>query len=166
MVWWLMVGILVCDSSSAWHRLPRLGSVLVLSAVAVILVNAGSSIRNDRLYDQALGSATHSEAYERLEGAASHRPFDDLSYALMGSVLSRTPDVPLVRRGIERLRDGVRYNEGNELVHLALIDAQMQAFRLTRDVDSASDAARDATELIRMQHANGDAYLKRGMTCV
>ena len=161
-VWWLMVGILVCDSSSAWRRLPRIGSVLMLSAVAVILANAGSSIRNDRLYDQALGSATHSEAYERLERAASHRPSDDLSYVLMGNVLARTPDVPLVRRGIERLRDGVRYNEGNELVHLALIDAQMQAFRLTGDVDSASDAARGATELIRTQRANGDAYLKRG----
>ena len=38
----------------------------------------------------------------------------------------------------------------------------MQAFRLTGDVDSASDAARGATELIRTQRANGDAYLKRG----
>ena len=162
MVWWLMVGILVCDSSSASGRLPRVGSVLMLSAVAVILVNAGSSIRNDRLYDQALGSATHSEAYERLERAASHRPSDDLSYILMGSVLARTPDVPLVRRGIERLHEGARHNRGNELVHLALIDAQMQAFRLTGDGDFASDAARGATELIRTQRANGDAYLKRG----
>ena len=162
MVWWLMVGILVCDASIAGRGLPRVGSVLMLSAVTVMLANAGSSIRNDHLYDRALTSATHSEAYEHLERAASHRPFDDLSYILMGNILSRVPDVPVVQRGIGRLREGVQYNAGHDLVHLALIDAQLQAFRLTRDTAFASDAFHVATELIQTQHANGDAYLKRG----
>ena len=162
MVWWLMVGILVADASTAVRSLPRFASLLMLSAAMVLLANAGSSIRNDRIYDQALSSTSVFEAYELLEKAASHRPFDDLSYILMGNLLARAPDVRLVQRGIDRLREGAQYNAGNELVHLALLDAQLQAYRLTRDSTFASDAIRGATELIRTQDANGDAYLKRG----
>ena len=161
-VWWLMVGILLSDSSAAVRGMPRVGAVLMLSAAAVILVNAGSAVRNDRTHERALASATLLEAYEHLEAAASHRPFDDLSYILMGDVLSRTPDALVVQRGIERVKLGTEHNAGNELVHLALIDAQLHAFRLSRNEAFASDAIGGATELIRLQHANGDAFLKRG----
>ena len=161
-VWWLMVGILVGDSDMAVHRLPRIAGVLMLSAAAVLVVNAASSARNDRLYDQALASTTFSRAYERLEQAASHRPFDDLSYVLIGDVVSRAPNALVVQRGIERIQEGLRFNAGNELVHLALLDAQLQAFRLTEIDAFASDALAAATELTDTQPANGDAYLKRG----
>ena len=162
MVWWLMVGILVADASTAVHSLPRFAGLLMLSASTVLIVNAGSAIRNDRIYDQALRSTSTIEAFELLENTASHRPFDDLSYILMGNVLARTPAVRVVERGIDRLHEGIQYNVGHELVHLALIDAQLQAYRLTENTAFASDAIRDATELVRTQRANGDAYLKRG----
>ena len=162
MVWWLMVGILVADSGAA-RRMPSLVAALVLSAATVLAVNAGSAIHNDRVLERARGSATAVEAFGLLEEAAAHRPFDDLSYILMGDVLTRTSDVNVVRRGIERIRHGVRHNEGNELVALALIDAQTQAYRLTSHGAFASGAHHDAAELIRAQPANGDAYLKRGV---
>ncbi len=162
MVWWLMVGVLAADSGVA-RRLPIVVAALMLSAATVLVVNAGSSIRNDRLYERALGSATAVEAFGLLEEAASHRPFDDLSYILMGDVLTRTSDASVVGRGIDRIRRGMQRNEGNELVALALIDAQMQAHRLTSDGAFALSAHRDAAELIRAQPANGDAYLKRGV---
>ena len=162
MVWWLMVGILVSDSGIAVRRLPRMIGVLLVSAAAVLLVNAASSARNDRLYDRAAASATTMEAFQHLDEAASHRPFDDLSYVLIGDVVSRTPDLLVVRRGIERIEEGARYNAGNELVSLALLDAQLQAFRLTEIDAFASDARASASELISTQRANGDAYLKRG----
>ena len=161
-VWWLMVGILVSDSDVAMRSLPRITGVLMVSAAAVLLVNAVSSARNDRLYDRALASATHVEAYQHLEEAASHRPFDDLSYVLIGDAVSRAPNALVVQRGIEQIHKGTRFNPGNELVHLALLDAQLQAFRLTGIEAFASDARADATELVRTQQANGDAYLKRG----
>lgn len=162
MVWWLMVGILVSDSGIAVRRLPRMIGVLLVSAAAVLLVNAASSARNDRLYHRAAASATALEAFQHLEEAASHRPFDDLSYVLIGDVASRAPDLLVVRRGIERIEEGARYNAGNELVSLALLDAQLQAFRLTEIDAFASDARASASELISTQRANGDAYLKRG----
>lgn len=161
-LWWLMVGILVCDSDVAVLRLPRIAGVLMVSAAAVLVVNAASSARNDRLYDRALASTTFNGAYERLEQAASHRPFDDLSYVLIGDVVSRAPNALIVQRGIERVEEGLRFNAGNELVHLALLDAQLQAFRITEIDAFASDAHAAATELIGTQPANGDAYLKRG----
>lgn len=162
-VWWLMVGILVADSDIAERRPPRIVGVVMVSAAAVLLVNAASSARNDRLYDRAVASATHIEAFHHLEQAASHRPFDDVSYVLIGDVASRAPDALVVQRGIERIKEGIRLNPGNELVHLALLDAQLQAFRLTGIDAFASDARADAAELIRTQRANGDAYLKRGV---
>ena len=161
-VWWLMVGILVSDSDIKVRGLPRMAGVLMVSAAAVLLVNAASSVRNDRLYDRALASTAHVEAYRHLEEAASHRPFDDLSYVLIGNVVSRAPDALVAQRGIEQIREGTRFNAGNELVHLALLDAQLQTFRLTGIDAFASDARADATELIGDQRANGDAYLKRG----
>ena len=161
-VWWLMVGILVSDSDIAVRGLPRIAGVLMMSAAAVLVVNAASSARNDRLYDRALASTTFSDAYERLEQTASHRPFDDLSYVLIGDVASRAPNALVVQRGIERIEEGLRFNAGNELVHLALLDAQLQAFRITEIDAFASDAHAAATELIGTQPANGDAYLKRG----
>ena len=162
MVWWLMVGILVGDSDIAVRRLPRIAGVLMVSAAAVLLVNAASSARNDRLYDRAVASATFSGAYQHLEQAASHRPFDDLSYVLIGDVVSRAPNALVVQRGIEQIKEGARFNAGNELVHLALLDAQLQAFRLTEIDAFASDALAAASKLISTQPANGDAYLKRG----
>ena len=162
MVWWVMVGVLVADSGAA-RRLPILVAALALSAATVLAVNAGSAIRNDRVLERALGSATAVEAFGLLEDAAAHRPFDDLSYILMGDALVRTSDVHVVIRGIDRIRHGMGHNAGNELVALALIDAQLQAHRLTSDSAFASGARRDAAELIRAQPANGDAYLKRGV---
>ena len=163
MVWWLMVGILVGDSDIAVRRLPRIAGVLMVSAAAVLLVNAASSARNDRLYDRAVASATFSGAYQHLEQAASHRPFDDLSYVLIGDVVARAPNALVVQRGIEQIKEGARFNAGNELVHLALLDAQLQAFRLTEIDAFASDARAAASKLISTQPANGDAYLKRGL---
>ena len=163
MVWWLMAGFLVADSDVAARQLPRVGAALMLSAVAVLAVNALSSARNDRVYEQSVESATAIEAYELLEQAASHRPFDDLSYILMGDLLSRTTEILVVTDGIERIREGLKHNEGNALVALALIDAQMQAHRITSDDGHAADARQTAGDLIAAQPANGVAYLKRGL---
>ena len=162
MVLWLMVGILVSDSEAAVRRPPRVVSILMVSAAAVLVVNSASLVRNDRLYHRALASTTPIEAFAHLDEAASHRPFDDVSYALIGEVVSRAPDALVVQHGIERIEEGTRFNAGNELVILALLDAQLQAFRLT-DLDAfASDARAGAADLIGAQPANGDAYLKRG----
>ena len=163
MVWWLMSGFLVADSGVAARRLPRFGAALMLSAASVLAVNALSLARNDRIYERSVESATATEAYGLLEQAASHRPFDDLSYILMGDLLAQTPDIRVVANGIERIRDGAEHNERNRLVALALIDAQMQAYRITSDGAYATDARQAAAELIATQPANGDAYLKRGV---
>lgn len=163
MVWWLMVGFLVADSAVAARPLPRVGAALMLSAVSVLAVNALSSARNDRIYQQSVESATTAQAYERLEEAASHRPFDDVSYILMGDLLSRTSNAAVAVSGIERIRAGAEHNEGNPLVAVALIDAQMQAHRITSESAYAVDARRSASELIVAQPANGVAYLKRGL---
>jgi len=162
-VWWLMVGFLVADSGAATRRLPPLGAALLLSAASVLTVNALSLARNDRLYEQSVESPTAVEAYERLAQAASHRPFDDLSYVLMGELLSQTDDIRVVADGIGRIRGGAGHNPGNGLVALALIDAQMQAHRITSDPAHAVEARLAADELIAAQPANGPAYLKRGV---
>lgn len=163
MVWWLMVGFLVADSAVAGRSLPRFGAALMLSAVSVLAVNALSSARNDRIYERSVESVSAIEAYELLDRAASHRPFDDLSYILMGDLLSRTSDIPVVVSGIARIREGAEHNEGNALVALALIDAHMQAYRITSDGDHAANARRAASELVDTQPANGIAFLKRGL---
>lgn len=163
LVWWLMVGFLAADSGVAVRRLPRVGAALLLGAASVLAVNALSAARNDRVYERAAESATAEEAYGLLAQAASHRPFDDLSYILMGELLAQTDDIRIVASGIERIRDGIEHNRGNALVALALIDAQMQAHRITSDRAYATDARRAAAELIAAQPANGAAYLKRGV---
>ena len=81
----------------------------------------------------------------------------------MGDLLAQTPDIQVAANGIDRIRDGAEHNERNGLVALALIDAQMQAYRITSDRDYATDARQAAAELIATQPANGDAYLKRGV---
>ena len=161
-VWWLLVGILVADSGVAARRLPRVAGVVAVAVVAALVVNAGSVIRNDRLYLTGLESSSFFGAYEPLETAASHRPFDDLSYILMGELLPGTPDVSIVQRGIEHLREGVGQNPGNGLVSRALSDALLQAFRLTGEPSFASDSVDNLSSLIETQDANGDTFLKRG----
>ena len=163
MVWWIMAGFLVADSGVGARQLPRLGAALMLSVASVLAVNALSLARNDRTYERSVESTTVIEAYGLLEQAASHRPFDDLSYILMGDLLAQTPDIRVVANGIESIRDGAEHNEGNRPVALALIDAQMQAYRITSDGAYATDARQAAAELIATQPANGDAYLKRGV---
>ena len=161
-VWWLLVGILVADSGVAVRRLPRFANVVAVAVVTVLVVNAGSVIRNDRLYGTGLESASFFGAYEPLESAASHRPFDDLSYILMGELLAGTPDVSIVQRGIEQLSEGTERNPGNGLVARALSDALLQAYRLTGEPSFASDSVDNLSSLIETQHANGDSFLKRG----
>ena len=112
MVWWLMVGFLVADSGVAARRLPQVAAALMLSVVSVLAVNALSLARNDRIYERSVESATAIEAYELLDQAASHRPFDDLSYVLMGVRLSQIPDIRVVTDGIERIHDGTKHNRG------------------------------------------------------
>ena len=163
MVWWLMVGFLVADSGLVARRMPWFGIALMLSTMSVLAVNALSLARNDRIYERSVESTTAIEAHELLEQAASHRPFDDLSYILMGDLLAQTPDIRIVANGIERIRDGTAHNQRNGLVALALIDTQMQAYRITSDGDYATEARQAAAELIATQPANGDAYLKRGV---
>ena len=82
--------------------------------MAVLIVNAGSVVRNDRLYGTALGAPSFLGAYQPLERAASHRPFDDLSYILMGALLAETPDISIVQRGIEQLKEGTAYNPATD----------------------------------------------------
>ena len=169
-VWWMLAGILVADSAArpaadfgtAVRRLPRAGAVVIVAVLAVSVVNAGSLIRNDRLYAAGLESPSFRGAYEPLETAASHRPFDDLSYILMGRLLANTPDVSIVQRGIGQLREGVRLNPGNGLVVRALSDALLQAFRLTGDSSFASESIDNLSILIETQPNNGDNFLKRG----
>ena len=60
-------------------------------------------------------------------------------------------------------RAGAAHNEGNALVAIALIDAHLQAHRVTPDGGHAADARRTADDLIAAQPANGIAYLKRGL---
>ena len=161
-VWWMLVGILMADSSLAVRRLPRVVNVVGIAVVAVLIVNAGSVVRNDRLYGTALGAPSFLGAYQPLERAASHRPFDDLSYILMGALLAETPDVLIVQRGIEQLKEGTRDNPGNGLVTRALSDVLLQAHRLTGDRSFASDSVLNLSALIETQPSNGDSYLKRG----
>ena len=161
-VWWLMIGFLVADSDTPARRLPRIGAALMLSAASVMAVNALSSARNDRIIETAVASASETEAYELLEQAASHRPFDDLSHILMGDRLSRASDIGLITEGIERIRGGLEHNRGHPLVALALVDAHNQAHRVTSDAGHAERARRAASELIALQPSNGVAHLKRG----
>ena len=161
-VWWLMVGVLAADSGVAVRPLPRAGSAVVVGVVAALVVNAGSLVGNDHRYSTAVESASFFGAYEPLEAAASHRPFDDLSYVLMGELLAGTPDVQIVQRGIDRIRAGAAHNRGNELVSLALSDALLQAHRLTGEPSFAAESVHNLSMLVETQRANGDAYLKRG----
>ena len=163
MVWWLMVGYLAADSRVPALRLPRAGGALMLSVLCVVAVNAVSVARNDRLYQRSVDSASVSEAYGLLAQAASHRPFDDFSYIVMGDLLRLSTDTGIVADGIEHISDGAEHNEGNALVAIALIDAHLQAHRVTPDGGHAADAQRTAADLIAAQPANGVAYLKRGL---
>ncbi len=163
MLWWLMVGVLVADSGVPLLAAPRSVSIVLLGLTAGLVLNAASVIHNDRQYIQVVNSTSVGEAYQHLEAAASHRPFDDLTYLLMGELLSDAPDRLLVSRGVEAIEEGVRYNPGNDLVSLALSDVRLQAYRLTSDLSFASDSVYDLSVLIGMQQANGDAYLKRGV---
>ncbi len=165
-VWWLLIGILVVDSGFAVNSLPRpanmVVSILGVVVVAALCVNAGSVVRNDRLYADSFAAQSHSEAYSPLETAAGHRPFDDLSYRLMGRLLAQTPDISLVHHGIGRLREGTEQNPGNGLVVRSLSDALLQGYRLTNDGSFASDSVANLSLLIETQPANGNSFLKRG----
>ena len=162
-VWWLMIGFLVADTALPVRSMPRTAAVAAVAVAAALVVNSVSVLRNDRLYKQALDASSIPGAYEPLDRAASHRPFDDASYALMGELVGAAPDVSIVLRGVERLSDGAERNRGNELVVLALADAQLQAFRLAGQPSFAADANRTLSSLIATQPANGDAYLRRGI---
>ena len=171
MVWWLMIGVLVANSDFPVLPAPRAVYVLMLCVAAALVVNAVSMIANDRLYIQTVNSARLqgvnpewlSEAYEHVDTAVSRRPFDDLSYLLMGELLADASDPLIVTRGAEVIERGARYNPGHELVSFALSDVRLQAFRLTSDPSFASESAHDLSVLIAAQPANGDAYLKRGV---
>ena len=162
-LWWLMVGVLAADSGIRLLTAPRSVLIATLGIAAVLLLNAVSIIHNDRLYIQTVQPTPAYEAYEYLDRAASRRPFDDLTYLLMGAVLSDVGDAPLVARGVEAIERGARLNPGNELVSFALSDVRLQAYRLTAQPSYASEAAHDLSTLIGEQPANGDAYLKRGV---
>ena len=139
-------------------------SVGILGVVVVVAlcVNSGSVVRNDRLYATSFAARSHFEAYVPLETAVGHRPFDDLSYLLMGHLLAQTPDITLVQRGIGRLRDGTDQNPGNGLVAWALSDALLQGHRLTGEASFAFDSVENLSSLIETQPANGNSFLKRG----
>ncbi len=162
LVCWLSVGILAADSGLAVRRLPRLASIVVAAAVAASIVNAGSVVHNDRLYRTALRAPSFIEAYQPLEQAASNRPADDQSYILMGALLADTPDYPLVRRGLQQIREGSERNPGNGLVVRALTDTLLHAHNLTGDRFFATESAARLSALIETQPANGDSYLRRG----
>ncbi|MDE0699139.1 MAG: O-antigen ligase family protein [Acidimicrobiaceae bacterium] len=165
-VWWLLIGVLVADSGIVVSSLPRPANVVVsglgVAVVAALIVNAGSVVRNDRLYADSFAAQSHSEAFNPLETAAGHRPFDDLSYRLMGHLLAQTPDISLVHYGIGRLREGTEQNPGNGLVARSLSDALLQGYRLTGDGSFASDSVVNLSLLIETQPANGNSFLKRG----
>ncbi len=161
-VCWLLVGILAADSSIAVRRLPRLVDVVALAVVVALIFNAGSVVRNDRLYRTALESPSFAGAYQHLERAASHRSGDDLSYILMGVLLADTPDVSTVVRGIEQLAEGTERNPGNGQVTRAFADGLLQAHRLTGDRSFAAESVHSLSELIETQPSNGDSYLRRG----
>lgn len=161
-VCWLSVGILTADSGLAVRRLPRVVNVVGIAVVAVLIANAGSVVRNDRLYRTAVEAPSFLGAYQPLERAASHRPSDDLSYILMGVLLAETPDFSIVQRGVEQLKEGTVHNPGNGLVTRALSDALLQAHRLTGDQSFASDSVLSLSTIIETQPSNGDSYLKRG----
>ena len=162
-VWWLMIGFLVADTALAVRPMPRTAAVAAVAVAAALVVNSASVLRNDRLFKQALDAPSITEAYETLDRAASHRPFDDASYLLMGKLVGAAPDVSIVLRGVGRLSEGAERNRGNELVLLALADAQLQAHRLAGQPSFAADADRTLSSLIAQQPANGDAFLRRGI---
>ena len=163
MLWWLMVGMLVAGGDGPLRPAPRGAYILMLGIAALLVLNAASLLQNDRRYIRAAGPAPASDAYQHLDAAAARRPFDDLTYLLMGGLLSDAPDPSLVVRGVEAIESGARHNPGNELVAFALSDVRLQAHRLTADPSFATDAARDLSTLVADQPANGDAYLKRGV---
>ncbi|MCY3849313.1 MAG: O-antigen ligase family protein [Acidimicrobiaceae bacterium] len=162
LVWWLLIGVLVADSGVAVRRLPRPVNAVAAMVVAALCINAGSVVRNDRLYASAFESRSYSEAYLDLEAAASHRPFDDLSYLLLGALLSESPEISLVEHGIQRLREGVEHNPGNGPVARALSDSLLQGYRLTGESRFAAESVETLSSLVASQPSNGDSYLKRG----
>ena len=165
-VWWLLIGVLVADSGVSVVDLPSRVNVFVgivgVVVVVALCLNAGSVVRNDRLYADSFAARSHSGAFEPLEAAAGHRPFDDLSYRLMSLLLVQTPDISLVEHGIGHLREGTEQNPGNGLVARALSDALLQGYRLTSDDSFASDSVENLSSLIATQPANGRSFLKRG----
>ncbi|WP_419551562.1 O-antigen ligase family protein [Candidatus Poriferisodalis sp.] len=163
MTWWLLIGLLAAGTGVSVRSMPRAVAVAAGAVCAALIVNAGSLLRNDRLYSEALKSPTFAGALEPLDRAASHRPFDDASYVLIGALVAETPDAHIVLRGVERLRDGADRSRGNELVSLALADALLQAHSLTGSESHAVEARDALSELIASQPANGDAYLRRGI---
>lgn len=162
-VWWLLIGFLASDADITASPLPRPARMAAIAVAAAMALNAASVFRNDRLYSRSLSARTPAAAYEALESAASHRPFDDTSYLLMGELLARSDNSELVRSGIDSLRDGTQRLPGNEFVVVALSNTLLHAHRITDETEFAAECVRRLSGFIDAHPANGNAHLIRGI---